>query len=255
MMKHRFTVPTIGVLLAIASLALHYFVKSPIGHAVISGCLFVLFWMYVRHVRKQAASERKHLLESVQRTAAATLSHHRHDWMNDLQILYGYIKMGKIDKMAGCVERIKGRMAVESKISRLGIPSLVFYLQSFREVNGSVQLEVDIEDDLQLGCLLTADDAEELTEAIVETVRAYQYAGRSSWGEILQLKMSIARENGEVLVRFDPLSASGNKEALRRHIEEWAEGKRVRAEQIESEFSAFRLRISCGNLNEVNACL
>lgn len=69
------------------------------------------------------------------------------------------------------------------------------------------------------------------------------------------MKMSIARENGEVLVRFDPLSASGNKEALRRHIEEWAEGKRVRAEQIESEFSAFRLRISCGNLNEVNACL
>lgn len=254
-MKHRFMVRAMFVLLAAGCLALNYFLKSPIGHVILCGGLFIFFWAYVRHIRKQAATERKHLLESVQRTASATLGHHRHDWMNDLQILYGYIQLGKIDKLADCVERIKGRMVAESKISRLGIPSLVFYLQSFREVNHAVQLEVDIEDDLQLGGLLTPDDAEELTEAIVETVRAFQYTGRSSWGETLQLKMSIYREGDEVLVRFEQQGTAGNKEALGRHIDEWAAGKRVIAERMDSEHVSLKLRMPCGKTNEVNACL
>ncbi|MDU2242884.1 MAG: Spo0B domain-containing protein [Paenibacillus sp.] len=254
-MKHRFMVRAMFVLLAAVSLTLAYFLKSPIGQVLLCGALFVLFWVYVRHLRKTAEIERKHLLESVQRTASATLGHHRHDWMNDLQILYGYIQLRKIDKLADCVERIKGRMAVESKISRLGIPALVFYLQSFREVNGSVQLDVDIEDELQLDSLLTPDEAEELTEAIVETVRAFQFSGRSSWGETLQLKMSMYREGGEVLVRFDQAGLAGNPEALARHIDEGIAGMRVRAERGDAESGTLRLRVPCGKINEVNACL
>ncbi|MGG6313504.1 Spo0B domain-containing protein [Paenibacillus macerans] len=254
-MKHRFMVRAMFVLFAAVCLALNYFLKSPIGHVILNAALFILFWAYVRHIRKKEAAERKHLLESVQRTASATLGHHRHDWMNDLQILYGYIQLRKIDKLADCVERIKARMAVESKISRLGIPSLVFYLQSFREVNGSVMLEIDIEDELQLGGLLMPDDAEELTDAIIETVRAYQYTGRSSWGETLQLKMSMYREGDEVMVRFEQMGTGGNRDALGRHIQEWIEGKRIRADRLDEERSSLRLRMSCANINEVNACL
>ncbi|MDU4698138.1 MULTISPECIES: Spo0B domain-containing protein [Paenibacillus] len=254
-MKHRFMVRAMFVLLTAVSLTLAYFLKSPIGQVLLCGALFVLFWLYVRHLRKTAEIERKHLLESVQRTASATLGHHRHDWMNDLQILYGYIQLRKIDKLADCVERIKGRMAVESKIARLGIPALVFYLQSFREMNGSVQLEVDIEDELQLDSLLTVDEAEELTDAIVETVRIFQFSGRSSWGETLQLKMSIYREGGEVMVRFDQVGTAGNPEALARHIGEGMTGIRVKADRSGAENGSLRLRVPCGKLNEVNACL
>ncbi|MFD1178659.1 Spo0B domain-containing protein [Paenibacillus puldeungensis] len=254
-MKHRFAVPAVVGLLTIICLALSYYVKSPIGHVILCACLFIVFWAYVRYVKKQADKERKLLLESVQRTAMATLGHHRHDWMNDLQILYGYIQLGKIDKLTDCVERIKARMVIESKISRLGIPSLVFYLQSFREVNGSVQLEMDIKDDLQLDGLLTANDAEELTEAIVETVRAFQYTGRSSWGEMLQIKLSILRQNDEVLVRFDQESPHGNMETLNKHMVEWISGKRVRVEQPDAGNCSLQLRVPCGKINEVNACL
>lgn len=254
-MKHRFMVRAMFVLLALVCLAIVYYLRSPIGQVLLFGSLLIAFWAYVRHIRKQAETQRKQLLASVQRTATATLGHHRHDWMNDLQILYGYIQLRKIDKLVDCVERIKGRMAVESKISRLGIPSLVFYLQSFREVNSSVQLEVDIADDLQLGTLLTEADAEELTEAIMETVRAFQYSGRSSWGETLQLKMLLYLEDEEVVVRFDQLGAAGNRELLGQHMGGWMTAGRIRAEQLDSENSSLRLRMACGKMNEVNACL
>ncbi|GAA0137902.1 hypothetical protein YSY43_47430 [Paenibacillus sp. YSY-4.3] len=254
-MKHRFTLPVIAGTLTLALLVILYFVESTVWYVVLCVCLLAVLWGYINYVKAQAADERKQLLESVQRTAAATLGHHRHDWMNDLQILYGYIQLGKIDKLASCVDRIKERMAVESKISRLGIPSLVFYLQSFREVNSSVQLEVSINDDLELGKLLTAEDAEELTEAIIATIRAFQFAGRSSWGEMLQLKMSIALEQNEVLVGFVQGEKSGNTEILFQRLTEVLNGKQIRVEHGDSGQAAVQLRLLCGNLKEVNACL
>ncbi|RCX19877.1 sensor kinase SpoOB-type protein [Fontibacillus phaseoli] len=248
LMKHRFTAPAIVATLSIACLVLMYFFHSPAAFIFIGLCLLSVFYMYVRYVKGQAEKERKQLLESVQRTAAATLGHHRHDWMNDLQILYGYIQLGKYDKLAGCVERIKERMAADSKISRLGIPSLVFYLHSFRELNSSVQLEVCIQEDLQLGDLLTAEDAEQFTEAVIATIRAYQFTGRSSWGEVLQLNLSICREGGEVLAVFERQdNVSDNVEILKRHLDEWNSGKRVLAEQIGSKRESLRLRVACAN--------
>ncbi|MNE43602.1 Sporulation initiation phosphotransferase B [compost metagenome] len=187
------------------------------------------------------------MLESVQRTASATLGHHRHDWMNDLQILYGYIQLGKYDKLADCVERIKERMAAEGKIARLGIPSLVFYLQSFREVNGSVQLEVCIQENLHLDELLMAEDGEELAIAIMETIRAYQFSGRSSWGDILRLKLSIALDQNEVVVIFEREGTMGSTSTLMKLVEEWSSGKRVVAEQMDTELTSLKLRIACGN--------
>lgn len=254
-MKHRFTVPVMAGILTLAMLVILYFVESTVWYVVLCVCLLAVLWGYMKYLKKQMAYERKQLLESVQRTAAATLGHHRHDWMNDLQILYGYIQLGKVDKLASCVDRIKERMAVESKISRLGIPSLVFYLQSFREVNSSVQLAVDIEDELELGRLLTSEDAEDLTEAIIATIRAFQIAGRSSWGEMLQLKMSIGLEQGEVLVSFEQEGAPGNREILQERLGEAVSGKPIRAEHGDSEAASVRLRMPCGNSKEVNACL
>ncbi|MNJ46331.1 Sporulation initiation phosphotransferase B [compost metagenome] len=247
-MKHRFTVPVIAGTLMFAMLVILYFVESTVWYVVLCVCLLAVLWGYVKYVKEQAANERKQLLESVQRTATATLGHHRHDWMNDLQILYGYIQLGKVDKLVSCVDRIKERMAVESKISRLGIPALVFYLQSFREVNGSVQLVVNIDDDLELGKLLSAEDAEQLTEAIIATIRAFQFAGRSSWGEMLQLKLSICLEHNEVVVRFDQDGTPGNVEMLKQRMNEVVSGKQVRAEHVDPQMSSVRLRMVCGNL-------
>ncbi|WP_334076010.1 MULTISPECIES: Spo0B domain-containing protein [Paenibacillus] len=247
-MKHRLMAPALVAALSIACLILMYYLHSPAAYLLLSACLLGIFYGYVRYINKKAETERKQLLESVQRTATATLGHHRHDWMNDLQILYGYIQLGKYDKLAGCVDRIKERMVADSKISKLGVPSLVFFLHSFRELNRSVQLEVSIADDLQLGDLLTVEDAEEFTEAIIETIRAYQFSGRSSWGEVLQLKLSLCREGGEVLAVFERDGGSAdNVEILKRHLDLWNSGKRVLAEQVDPKLICLRLRVSCAN--------
>ncbi|MNP81038.1 hypothetical protein D3C76_1792970 [compost metagenome] len=72
---------------------------------------------------------------------------------------------------------------------------------------------------------------------------------------MLQIKISILRENDEVLVRFDQENPYGNMESLNKHMIEWISGKRVRVEQPEDGNCSLQLRVPCGKINEVNACL
>lgn len=248
-MKHRLMMPGAAVLLSVGLLALMYFLRSPVLYALLGVCLLLLWAGYNMVERRKAAEERKQLLESVQRMAAATLGHHRHDWMNELQILYGYIQLGKYDKLKDCVERIKERMAEDSKISRLGIPSLVFYLYSFREMNGSIQLNVQIQEDLNLGDVLAEQDAERFTEAIMETIRYYQYAGRSSWGELPKLKLGLSRLGGEIIADFEREDCTARDPGvlLQPFLDEWAHSQSITVELADSALGSLRLRVACAN--------
>lgn len=246
-MKFRKAVSVISIALILIPLGLLYFVHSLILHIALSIWVVAVLVACRLYGRGQALEEKRRLLESVQRTASATLNHHRHDWMNDLQVLYGYIQLGKHDKVVDCVERIKNRMEMESRISKLGIPSLVFYLQSFREVNRTIQLDIEVQEELQLVNLLSPDAAVELTETIIETVRAYQFVGRSSWGENMQLKMSISIVNDEVTVEFQQEGNSSNVESLWQQINIAVQGKQIVAKQLHNQGNALQLCVSCGN--------
>lgn len=254
-MKQSNLVPAVIAAFSVICMVLIYFLHSPIMSLILSMCMFGVLWGYILYVKTQAANERRSLLESVQRTAAATLSHHRHDWMNDLQILYGYIQLRKYDKLAACVERIKERMLIESKISRLGIPSLTFYLQSFRERNSHVQLTVLIEGDLQLDVLCSEQGAQHLTSAIVESIRAFQFKDRISWGDLLQLTVSFSHDQEQVYVSFEQESPTNNLDTIKLHLEQLLKGTEVAISCNESEKIQLLLSVPCSKLNEVNACL
>ena len=95
------------------------------------------------------------------------------------------IQLGKLDKSLQCVERIKERIAEESRISRLGIPSLVFYFSLFVRSGIALDLHVEIEDELQLEYFgLVPRMASHLPRRLLKRSGPINIAGRSSWGEI-----------------------------------------------------------------------
>jgi stage 0 sporulation protein B (sporulation initiation phosphotransferase) len=61
-----------------------------------------------------------------------TLGHARHEWLNDLQLIIGYVKLNKADKLATYVEMLKQKMNEESRIARWGHPKLVELLLTYR---------------------------------------------------------------------------------------------------------------------------
>lgn len=192
-----------------------------------------------RHFEEELRVQEK----TLQQAANRTLNHHRHDWMNDLQVLYGYIQLGKPDKSVQCVERIKERIALDSRIAKLGIPSLVFYLQSFRTNRSNLQLEVQVEEGLQLEDKLTSDQGDELTSVIMQTVRAYQYSGLASQGDTQTLRLGFTQDGADVLISFESKGGHGNPELLQGQIYNIVQGKIMKAEQWKPSEAYVELRV------------
>ncbi|MFC5650096.1 Spo0B domain-containing protein [Paenibacillus solisilvae] len=157
-----------------------------------------LIWVWCE--RKEYEWRMARSIHALQSASIRTLNHHRHDWMNDLQVLYGYIRMNKADKTVQYVEQIRDRMMTESKIAKLGIPSLVTFMQSFRTLTHTLQFEVGIEGELNLSEL--PFDGDQAAETIVEFINAYRFSAKPSMGEAAKLTVDLAQEEKALSVSF-----------------------------------------------------
>lgn len=198
----------------------------------------------MRIAQRKKDTEQASAIRELKQTAMDTLTHHRHDWMNDLQVLYGYIRMGKHERSVQYVERIKERVLEESRVAKLGVPSLVFYLQSFRTCSGDLQLSVHVEDQLQLETAISPEDGESLASAVIEFLDACKHReGRSSWGEVRSLSLYFEMDHEDIVVRIegDGIPEQSDKLLQLRSI---VSNTRVRAEEHPSGH-IIRMRMQC----------
>lgn len=104
----------------------------------------------------------------------AVVNRLRHDWMNDTQILFGYIQMKKFDNLRPYMEKIKMTMQQESNLSKLGIPSFIAYLLQFRVQSKTLELNVEVEQEINLGQLpLDGGLIERLVRQVVACVQEH----------------------------------------------------------------------------------
>jgi hypothetical protein len=102
------------------------------------------------------------------------LNRYRHDWMNDIQVLFGYIQLKKYDNLPDYVDKIRHKIGQESYIARLGVTPLVAYLFAFREQTDKLQLEVEMEDEIRLDKLpLDKDEAARLIVDVIELMTSH----------------------------------------------------------------------------------
>lgn len=69
----------------------------------------------------------------------------RHDWMNDLQMIYGYMQLRKFDKVIPYLEILKQKLQQESSIGQLGFPRLELFLLIHLAKSRSFEIELEIE--------------------------------------------------------------------------------------------------------------
>ncbi|SDK40586.1 Spo0B domain-containing protein [Sediminibacillus albus] len=72
------------------------------------------------------------------------LSHYRHDWMNELQLLTGYASMGKLDKVQDKIQQISMAMEKERRISNAGLPRTALWAISFNWNYSNFRLDYQI---------------------------------------------------------------------------------------------------------------
>ncbi|WP_127529699.1 Spo0B domain-containing protein [Paenibacillus kobensis] len=163
----------------------------PIVAAAVWTALTIAVW--IQSERKEQRIKLQRVERALQTVSIRTINHHRHDWMNDLQVLYGYIRMNKQERIVQYIEGIRERMAAESQIAKLGVPSLVTYLQSFRTMTHSVQLSVVIDGELDLEEIPI--DREGVAAALIDLMNMYRSGIKQGTGEPAKLKLQLYRDD------------------------------------------------------------
>lgn len=154
-------------------------------------------WMERRSHREQ----RERLMTLAQTSAIRTLSHHRHDWMNELQILYGYLRLNKPDKAVHVVDRIRTKMEQDSRISQIGDPELATFLLSFRTVCDTMRLDVDVQDGLFLDRMPYA--SEKLSKSIIGLINVFRFRAASPTTGENVLNLTLSHNGGELTIVFE----------------------------------------------------
>ncbi|WP_167357029.1 Spo0B domain-containing protein [Paenibacillus pectinilyticus] len=167
-------------------------------------------------------SKREQQEQDAHHKLIAVVNRLRHDWMNDTQILFGYIQMKKFDNLRPYMEKIKMTMQQESNLSKLGIPSFIAYLLHFRVQSKTLELNVEVEQEMNLGQLPLQDGLiERLVRQMVACIEAHTAFDEGECGTI-SLEFDV-QEDG-LLLDF-VYQGPYNREQLEQSVNEQFESK------------------------------
>ncbi|WNS81833.1 Spo0B C-terminal domain-containing protein [Domibacillus sp. DTU_2020_1001157_1_SI_ALB_TIR_016] len=94
-------------------------------------------------------------VENEKWTLLKTLRHARHDWMNDIQIVKGYLSLNNIDAAARAADHIILKAVQESRLCNLGMPGMAELFMTFNWSQHLFRLEYELDESIAAG---TADD-------------------------------------------------------------------------------------------------
>ncbi|SER74477.1 stage 0 sporulation protein B (sporulation initiation phosphotransferase) [Gracilibacillus ureilyticus] len=101
------------------------------------------------------------------------LRHYRHDHLNDLQLVMGYLQLGKQDKAEAKINDIIEKANNERQLDRLQIPKtmLWIYTKNWFSENMSLEYRMDIDDQ---SAMLSDELLKQQLERIFAELSAYQ---------------------------------------------------------------------------------
>jgi len=166
--------------------------------------LVAVFFLLSRQEKRRRNQEVRELRQTTQQFFLNVLSHQRHDWMNDLQLIFGYAKMGKLERVEEIVVRVSSDMHKESRIAKIGLSELVFYLMTIKGENREVALHIHADEDLHYAGSLTSDDEEGLIRAVRAGIAAYRYSGLAAQAAEPALRIVFGEEGGEATLFIEP---------------------------------------------------
>lgn len=167
----------------------------------VAAALFAGLYEHRAYKRRSARMLERAWRDNVKsrRDIVDTLSHHRHDWMNELQILYGYLRLQKIDKAIAVVDRIKEEMERDSRISRLGSPELSAYLLSFRTFCDTMTLDARVDEGVQAS-LVEEAGAERVSRISIGIINGYRIRASAATAEENKLRIVFGETDGVLRV-------------------------------------------------------
>lgn len=138
------------------------------------------------------------------------LNRQRHDWLNHVQVLLGYLHLGRTEQGEAHLKRIAEIAMQESMIARLNNSLLSVFFLTFNALNKEMLLEVDVCSDIDLTRI--ALDEQHLFQLVSEILCTVNDHVDQNGYEPASMQVTLLEGEGGVHFRFDlagGLSASG----------------------------------------------
>ncbi|WP_127587996.1 Spo0B domain-containing protein [Paenibacillus koleovorans] len=173
--------------------------------------------------KEQAISESdcRRELQAKDELLVDLVSHMRHDWMNDIQVLHGYLRLNKHDKLLAFMDTIRQKAARDSLITKLGVTELVVYLLTFRLKCPTIELEVELEPEFALLALPVQTKAVAgLAMTVLECIKAHANESRDGGLHHVQMEWTRGEEDEEELTLIFDLNGDFDMQPLEHAIEQ-----------------------------------
>lgn len=143
-------------------------------------------------------------------------NHYRHDWMNDIQVLMGYVQLKKYDKLSSLMDKIKEKVKQESYVSKLGIPHLILHLLTFQAEVKELTLDIRLHEEVHLSELKHPEASAEDIIAVLDAFK--KEAGESTEDQNL-LELHLQREGDRLQLMAVYEGAYVNERMARKETE------------------------------------
>jgi stage 0 sporulation protein B (sporulation initiation phosphotransferase) len=166
------------------------------------GIVILIVWMVImlRTIRR-LHNRISELKDAQYSEVIRTIDHYRHDWMNELQVIFGYIQLNKRDKLIAYIDKITDQIRYGGLITKLGIPFLSAYFISFSASAKNMILDVRLEHEIQLARY--GEQGIEVAHFIISVVKAYESAAKSGEGDANQLSINMHVWDAHLLIGFE----------------------------------------------------
>lgn len=158
-------------------------------------CIGTIIYVYYYYEKKSIQEHYNEQLHQKEQDQLNMLSVQRHDAMNDVQVLLGYLRLDKKDKCIEYVEKIKKRAHSQSVIAKLNDYQLVNYINNLKTCNFTVEFDIEIlSDNLKW--------KNEYSLFMIDVISCYEiYAVNSVHDEqILSVYIAV---NDEIYIQFE----------------------------------------------------
>ncbi|MFT9849880.1 Spo0B domain-containing protein [Aneurinibacillus sp. REN35] len=128
------------------------------------------------------------------------INHQRHDWLNHIQVILGYLKLEKYEMCEEYIGKIIGEANRDTLVSRLEYPPLVAYLLSFHALHNNMRIEVEIPVSFSL---FELKNGQRIGDLILAIVKLYQQYALYNDGQSNTLLLTLHQEEGSLQVAAD----------------------------------------------------
>lgn len=130
------------------------------------------------------------------RSRLQLMSRQRHDSLNHIQVLMGYLSLNKPERISSYLEKIVNQWELERKVSQINDPVLACYLVTFIRDHAEWHWKMDLDEEAFPLPFKSSERIFKIVKGVIDRLEIY--------GNLEQLYLGLSKKDENIIVELQP---------------------------------------------------